>query len=101
MPSYRRFHLTVRRYGKDPIRTTLSLDPILADLLAVSLNETPRTRAAHTAVRDWMDKSLSEWPAFDPELPLSRQALTLALRRVADPHLVKVLDACDMGQGVG
>lgn len=92
MPDYfRRYHLTLIRNGTS-CRTTVSLDKHLADLLAVSLGERPDIPAAHTAIREWMDKSLSAWAAFDPELPVSRQAALLALRRVADPKLLAKLD---------
>lgn len=88
---YARFHLNINRRGQT-IRTTASIDAFLFDLLAVSLGQAPRTREAHTAVRQWLDKSLSEWMAFDPELPVSRQAGYLALRRVADPALIQAME---------
>ena len=87
MNPYPRFHITLR--GR---RTTLSLDPIVADLLAIALEHTPGSPAAHTAIRIWLDKSLAEWMAFDPELPVSRQATALAIRRIADPALLAALD---------
>ena len=87
MNAYPRFHVTIQSR-----RTTVSLDPIVADLLAVALDQTPGSVAAHTAIRVWLDKSLSEWVAFDPELPVSRQATRLALRRIADPALLHFLD---------
>jgi hypothetical protein len=96
---YRRFHLTVTRHG-ETLRTTVSLEPLVADLLAVSLGETPRTRAAHTAVRAWLDKSLSGWLPFDPALPLSRQAAYLALRRVAEPRWITALDHFEVGDSL-
>ena len=88
---FRRYHLVLTR-NRQSFRTTVSLDKYLADLLAVSLGETPETLSAHKAVRHWLDKSLSEWPAFDPELPVSRQASYLALQRIARPELVTKLD---------
>lgn len=93
---FKRYHLTLTRNRKT-FRTTISLDKYLADLLAVSLDERPDTPAAHTAARAWLDKSLSEWPAFDPELPVSRQAALLALRRVANPSLLAKLDKLEDG----
>ena len=88
---FQRYHLTLTRDRK-PRRTTVSLDKFLSDLLAVSLGQSPATPAAHRAVREWLDKSLSEWIAFDPELPVSRQAALLALRQVAQPALLAKLE---------
>jgi hypothetical protein len=91
MPSHARFHITLTRQGLDQ-RTTLSLDAIVADLLAVALGEQPGSPEAHTAVRLWLDKELSSWAAFDPELPVSRQATLLAIRRIANPTLLAALE---------
>ena len=87
MNPYPRFHVTVR--GR---RTTVSLDPIVVDLLAIALEQTPGSADAHSAIRLWLDNSLAEWVAFDPELPVSRQATFLAVRRIADPVLLHFLD---------
>ena len=92
MNPYPRFHITQRRTSKADRRTTVSLDPIVADLLAVALGHTPGSVAAHTAIRIWLDKSLSEWMAFDPHLPVSGQATALAIRRIADPALLAALE---------
>lgn len=91
MSSHDRYHIEITRNGKT-IRTTISLDKIVSRLLAVSLDETPGTRTAHTAVRLWLDKSLSEWSAFDAWLPVSRQATQLAILHIANPALVTKLD---------
>jgi hypothetical protein len=82
MARYFTFHLMIE--GQ---RTTVSLDRLLAEFVAVSLGHAPNTRAAHTAVREWAAKSLSEWPAFDPALPISAQVRKLALRRIVAKDL--------------
>lgn len=84
MPRYFTFHLTVQ--GQ---RTTASLDALLARFVAVSLGVDPFSTEAHGAVREWAAKSLAEWPAFDPELPLSAQVRKLALRQIVDKQLAE------------
>jgi hypothetical protein len=88
MVRYFTFHLTVK--GQ---RTTVSLDVLLAQFIAVSLGVDPFSQAAHAAVREWADNSLAEWPAFDPELPISAQVRKLALRHIVDKHLAKQAEA--------
>jgi len=68
------------------------MDNYLSELLAVRLDQQPGTTAAHTAIRQWLDNSLSNWLAFDPELPISRQAQYKALQAVADPALINRMD---------
>jgi len=82
MNRYFTFHLSIN--GN---RTTVSLDPELANYLANSLGASPGTPEAKASIKAWADKSLSEWVAFDPGLPLSAQVRRLAIRRIADPKL--------------
>ena len=53
-----RYH--VQRQGK---RTTVSLSPTLAELLAIKLGHTPDTDAAHQAIRQWLQRQLDRNPA--------------------------------------
>lgn len=39
-------------------RTTISLDDILAELVALKLGKTPETEAAHAAVRRWLQAKI-------------------------------------------
>ena len=91
MAAHIRYHIEFKR-GDKTIRTTISLDKVISDLLALALNEKPGTRYAHSAVRQWLDKNISEWSAFDAWLPVSRQATYLAVQRIADPALVQRLN---------
>lgn len=90
MTRYFTFHLSSKG-----TRTTVSLDPELANYLAVSLGVAPGTAEATAAIRAWADKSLAEWSAFDPDLPLSAQVRRLAIRRIVDPKLVAALELHD------
>lgn len=90
MSHFTRYHIRITKSGQDK-RTTISLDKIASDLLAVALDKEPESREAHTAVREWLDNSLSEWVAFDPLLPVSQQATYLAIQRIADPALLAKL----------
>jgi hypothetical protein len=88
MARYFTFHLTLNGH-----RTTVSLDALLAQFVAVSLGVDPVSREAHGAVREWVAKSLTDWPAFDPDLPISAQVRKLALRRIVDKELAVQAEA--------
>lgn len=87
MSHFVRYHIRITK-NRQERRTTISLDRIVSDLLAVALDQEPGNREAHSAVRAWLDNSLSEWTAFDPLLPVSQQATYLAIQRIADPTLL-------------
>lgn len=78
------FHITVN--GR---RTSFSLDNYLSDLLAIRLDREPRTQAAHKVIRKYLTTALRNDVAFDPELPLSRQARHKAIRAISDETLVE------------
>ena len=77
------FHISI-----DGKRTSFSLDNYLAELLAIRLKEKPRTREAHRAITLFLTEKLFAWTAFDPLLPISRQARRLALAAIARPSLI-------------
>ncbi len=90
---YKRFHLWIKRKrDAKPKRTTVSIHSIVADLLALKLNQKLETPEATRAITKWLDKSLSTWQAYDPELPISQQASFLAIQAIADPKLLKKLN---------
>lgn len=87
---YLRFHVWIRKNNKLPLRTTVSLSPIISDLLALKLSQNPGPGSETASViTKWLDKTLSTWPAYDLELPISRQANYLAVQVIADPKLLK------------
>lgn len=55
----KRFHLTLGQK-----RTTVSLDTMLSDLLAIRLGSFPQSPQAHGAVRAWLQQRLDQ--ANDP-----------------------------------
>ncbi|MBW8072376.1 MAG: hypothetical protein GJU77_01655 [Ferrovum sp.] len=93
-----RFHIRITRNGTTT-RTTVSMDKTLSGLLAASLGENG-LMADHGTVRAWLDKTLSEWAAFDPLLPVTRQVTHLALLHIARPEYVDALTALDAPSGV-
>ncbi|WP_297450364.1 hypothetical protein [Ferrovum sp.] len=93
-----RYHITVTRNGTST-RTTVSMDKTLSGLLAASLGK-DGLLADHGTVRAWLDNHLSEWAAFDPLLPVSRQVTRLALLRIARPEYVDALTAPEAPSGV-
>lgn len=50
-----RYHIY---HGKK--RTTVSLDHVLSEVMAIKLGKTPATAEAHTAVRKWLQKRLDD-----------------------------------------
>lgn len=49
-----RYHLQLRDY-----RTTVSMDKIISDLLAIKLGKTPNTEEAHMAIRKQLDQFIA------------------------------------------
>lgn len=49
-----RYHIQLKTH-----RTTVSLDKIVSDILAIKLGETPGTKQAHRAVRQQLEKFVS------------------------------------------
>jgi hypothetical protein len=80
-PPHQRFHIT---QGKK--RTTISLDNVLAALLAARLGETPGTRPAAARVRAWLQAQAAEGPG-GPKL--NRRLFQRALLEVSDKELSK------------
>jgi hypothetical protein len=78
------FHITLK--GK---RTTISLDNYLSDLLALHLKEVPGTQTAHRVIRSYLTDQLLNSTAFDPYLPVSKQARKKALEAIARPELLE------------
>lgn len=89
------FHITV-----DGRRTSFSLDNYLADLLAVHLNMEPKTKAAHQAITQFLTEKLFAWSAFDPQLPISKQARRMALATIARSSLVDRYDEWTMANEI-
>ncbi len=81
------FHISL-----DGRRTSFSLDKYIASLLAIHLKDEPDTSAAHGAITTFLTDALFAWPAFDPHLPISRQARRIALEAIARPSLVQKYD---------
>lgn len=82
---YRRFHIFVKK-GRGTRRTTLSLEPYLADLMAIKLGEDPGTLEAHAAVRAWIQREQDEQNASYPCTNIIKEHLVL---QIADKNLAK------------
>ncbi len=70
-------------------RTTISLDTMLSELLAIKLNQIPETEEAHVAVRGWLQKTLIERMG-DQSAPgmASHFARRYMLEFIADKRLI-------------
>jgi hypothetical protein len=52
-----RYHVKI-----DKVRTTVSLAPVLSELLALKLGVEPQTRAAQAALRAWLQQEIDSDP---------------------------------------
>lgn len=82
---YRRFHIMVKN-GRGTRRTTVSLEPYLADLMAIKLGHEPRTLEAHAAVREWIQAEQDEQNASYPCTNIIKNHLVF---EIADKSLSK------------
>jgi len=87
------FHIVIN--GK---RTSFSLDNYLAELLAIHLKYEPNSKEAHRAITTFITEKLFTWSAFDPLLPVSRQARRMALAAIARPSLIEKHDGWKMAK---
>ena len=71
-------------------RTTVSLDGVAADYLALHLGSEPRTRAAHAAIVGWLQAKLD-----DNKAAASKRVSQWLLGQVLDDLVSqKIYDAC-------
>ena len=78
-----RYHITF----KDK-RTTISVDKILSDMMAVKLKRTPETEEAHTAVREWLQETLINHLGDQSGGRPSRFAQIYLIKEIADKRLL-------------
>ena len=77
----KRYHLTLGRK-----RTTVSLDTLLSDLLAIRLGSFPHSPQAHGAIRAWLQQQLDQ--ANDPgRIRVSQWLRDQAVLFLVDNHL--------------
>ena len=77
----KRYHLTLGQK-----RTTVSLDTLLSDLLAIRLGAFPHSPKAHAVVRTWLQQQLDQ--ANDPgRIRVSRWLRGQAVLFLVDNHL--------------
>lgn len=70
----------------DGKRTTITVDKIVSELLAVKFGYPPETPEAHTAVREWIETKLRKNNAYDR---LSQRTREYAIRELTDPAILK------------
>ena len=72
-------------------RTTITVDAIISELLAVKLGMLPDDPGAHSLVRDWMEKMLHD--KLGENVPggnrISQYARVYAIAALADKKLMK------------
>ena len=87
---YSRFHIYVKK-GRGKRRTSLSIETVLANLLAIKLGYDPDTREAHSAVRLWLQEKQDEQNTPDLQTTLIKKYVILAIaqKRLLDKYLNK------------
>ena len=75
-------------------RTTVSIDPFLADLLAIQLGLEPRSSAAKRSIRDWLQTRLPGRVGADRGIGkrASLYARRLIVEAIAHEELVRKYD---------
>lgn len=76
-------------------RTTITLDTVLSELLAIKLGYSPDDKRAHSAVRDWLEPMIIE--NMGGNLPtnsrVSQWTRRYAIEAIANPKLIsQVID---------
>jgi hypothetical protein len=77
----RRYHVIL---GEQ--RTTVSLDTILSEYLALELKQEPGTPEAHTAIRAWLQAQI-DWHDIKKPLHLSKRLSAMVLEAIVRPDL--------------
>ena len=78
-----RYHIQL-----DDRRTTVTLDIILSSFLAIKLGEVPESKAAHSAVREWLETTIKSKHGNDQSSGrVSQWIRHYAIREIAAPEL--------------
>lgn len=83
--NYRRFHVFVKD-GRGKRRTTISIEPYLADMMALKLGEKMDTEEGHAAVRAWIQAEQDEQNANYPCTTIIKEHIFF---EIADHTLAK------------
>lgn len=80
-----RYHIT---FGEK--RTTITVDTILSEMMAIYLQQTPGTEAAHRAVRLWLQDTLvSRLGEYEGRNDASQFARRYLIEAIADNKISK------------
>ena len=79
-----RFHIQF-----DSRRTTVTLDTVLSEMLAIKLGLSPDDKNAHTLVRQWSETTIKDRQGSDQRsgAKLSQWVRYYAIREIAEPEL--------------
>lgn len=88
MPSQKRFHIYF-----DSDRTTITVDEILFELLALKLKMLPDDEQAHSEVRNWLQEKIElEIGTMDIRKDASQWARLFLIEEIANSRLMKEHD---------
>ena len=82
-----RYHVMI-----DQVRTTVSLTPVLAELLALKLGTMPQTQAARAALCSWVQAEIDRDPGAVRYGRASQRLAHQAILTVAAPSLISKRD---------
>jgi hypothetical protein len=82
-----RYHVMI-----DQVRTTVSLAPVLAELLVLKLGAKPPTQAAHAALRSWLQAEIDRDPGAVRYGRASQRLAHQAVLKIAASALISQRD---------
>jgi hypothetical protein len=82
-----RFHVMI-----DRVRTTVTLAPVLSELLALKLGTAPQTSAAHAALHAWLQAEIDRDPGAVRYGRASQRLAHQAMLHIAAPSLLSRRD---------
>jgi hypothetical protein len=85
--AFARYHVVI-----DRIRTTVTLAPVLSELLALKLGAQPQTPQAGAAVRAWLQQEIDQDPGAVRHGHASQRLAHQAILHIAAPALVNRRD---------
>ena len=83
-----RFHVVI-----DKVRTTVTLAPVLSELLILKLGAEPGTEAGHGAVRQWLQAEIEKDPGAVRYGRASQRLAYQAILAIASPGLIAKREA--------
>jgi hypothetical protein len=82
-----RYHVMI-----DEVRTTVTIAPVLGELLTLKLGGTPHTEAGHSTLRTWLQEEIERDPGAVRYGRASQRLARQAILAIVSPALLKEHD---------